>query len=135
MRSFLEAALHEAAERSAYVISLYRDTNSTLRTTLGRITERAGLELCPKLFQNLRSTRETELAEQFPMHVVCAWIGNSKAVAAKHYLQATEDRFAKRAQIAGQSASDNDDSDGQTQQETQELSAVCIADNACAFVV
>ena len=29
----------------------------------------------PKLFQNLRSRRETELAEQFPMHVVCSWIG------------------------------------------------------------
>jgi hypothetical protein len=34
--------------------------------------------------------RETELAESFPMHVVCEWIGNSAAIAAKHYLQVTD---------------------------------------------
>ena len=49
----------------------------------------------PKLFQNLRSTRETELAEDFPMHVVCQWIGNSQPIAAKHYLQVTDDHFSK----------------------------------------
>jgi hypothetical protein len=27
---------------------------------------------------NLRSTRETELAEYWPEYVVCAWIGNLK---------------------------------------------------------
>ena len=49
----------------------------------------------PKLFQNLRSTRETELADDFPMHVVCQWIGNSQPIAAKHYLQVTDDHFSK----------------------------------------
>lgn len=33
--------------------------------------------------------------EDFPAHVVCAWIGNSEAVARKHYLQLTDDHFAK----------------------------------------
>lgn len=37
--------------------------------------------------------RETELAEIFPLHVVCAWIGNSSAIAAKHYLQVTDEHF------------------------------------------
>ncbi len=47
-----------------------------------------------KLFQNLRSTRETELAEQgFPQHVVCAWLGNSPKIANKHYLQVTDAHF------------------------------------------
>ena len=54
-----------------------------------------GLQPWPKLFQNLRSTRETELAEDFPMHVVCQWIGNSQPIAAKHYLQVTDDHFSK----------------------------------------
>ena len=27
------------------------------------------------------------------MHVVCAWIGNSEAIAAKHYLQVTDADF------------------------------------------
>jgi hypothetical protein len=64
---------------------------------LSRIIRKAGLKPWPKLFQNLRSTRETELADQFPQHVVCAWIGNSQVVAAKHYLQVTDDHFAAGA--------------------------------------
>ena len=76
------------------VITRYRDRNSNLRTQLERIIGKAGLTAWPKLFQNLRSTRETELAERFPMHVVCEWIGNSQAVAAKHYLQTTDEHYA-----------------------------------------
>jgi len=76
------------------VITRYREPNSNLRTQLVRIIRRAGLKPWPKPFQNLRSTRETELAEIYPMHVVCSWIGNSEDVAKKHYLQVTEDHFA-----------------------------------------
>ena len=83
------------------VITRYRDTNANLRTQLQRIIRMAKLTPWQKLFQNLRSTRETELAEQFPIHVVCAWIGNSEAVARKHYLQVTDDHF-KAAQKAAQ---------------------------------
>ena len=49
----------------------------------------------PRLFQNLRATRQTELAHEFPLHVVCAWIGNSQAVAEEHYSQVTDADFAK----------------------------------------
>jgi hypothetical protein len=49
----------------------------------------------------MRSTRETELAEQFPIHVVCKWIGNSQPVAAKHYLQLTDEHF-ERALLSGE---------------------------------
>lgn len=31
-----------------------------------------------------------ELAATFPLHTVCAWIGNTKAIAAGHYLQVTD---------------------------------------------
>ncbi|MCK4341739.1 MAG: hypothetical protein KAY37_08460, partial [Phycisphaerae bacterium] len=31
------------------------------------------------------------------MHVVCKWIGNSQAVAAKHYLQVTDEHFERAA--------------------------------------
>ena len=34
-------------------------------------------------FHNLRASRETELANEFPLHVVCEWIGNSVEVARK----------------------------------------------------
>ena len=56
------------------------------------------MKLWPKLCQNLRSTRETELAEQYPIHVVCEWIGASQPVAMKHYLQVTEEHFEQALQ-------------------------------------
>ena len=59
-----------------------------------------------KLWQNLRSTRETELADQFPAHVAAAWIGNSVAVAVKHYLQVTDEHFNEAAQNAAQKSSE-----------------------------
>jgi len=80
------------------VVNSHRRLGVNLRTQLTRIIERAGLTPWPKLFQNLRSTRETELAEKYPLHVVCAWIGNSQPVAAKHYLQVTDEHFAKALQ-------------------------------------
>ena len=46
----------------------------------------------------LRATRQTELADRFPLHVVCAWIGNSQPVAMKHYLQVTDEHFAEAVQ-------------------------------------
>jgi hypothetical protein len=76
----------QSADGAEHVIARYRDGNANLRTQLLRILQRAGLTAWPKLFQNLGSTRETELAESFPIHVVTAWMGNSQLVAAKHYL-------------------------------------------------
>ena len=58
----------------------------------------AGLELWPRLFHNLRASRQTELENQFPTHVVCQWMGNTPKVAGKHYLQTTEDHFQMAAQ-------------------------------------
>jgi hypothetical protein len=60
---------------------------------LERIIRKAGLKPWPKLFQNLRSTRETESAETYPIQAVCEWIGNTVAVVAKHYLQTTDEHY------------------------------------------
>jgi len=91
-------AFENAEEGQEFVITKYRDPQQNLRTQAHRIIRRAGLEPWPKTFQNMRSTRETELAEEYPVQVVCAWIGNSPQVAAKHYLQVTEDHFQKAVQ-------------------------------------
>ena len=98
VRPYLEECFDLAEPGSEYVITRYRETNANLRIQLLRIIQRAGLQAWPKLFQNLRSTRETELADEFPMHVVCQWIGNSQPIAAKHYLQVTDDHFSKPLQ-------------------------------------
>lgn len=46
----------------------------------------------------MRSSRETELVETYPVHVVTAWLANTGSVAAKHYLQTTEEHFEKAVQ-------------------------------------
>jgi len=90
----LREAFEAAEPGTEYVITRCRDGSVNLRTQLQRIIRRAGLQPWPKLFHNLRATRETELAESFPLHVVCVWIGNSPTIAAKHYPQATNEHFA-----------------------------------------
>ena len=99
IRPYLDAAYDMAPDRAIHVISRWRSTETNLRTQLHRIIKRAGLKPWPKTFINLRSTRETELAEVYPLHVVCAWIGNSQPVAQRHYLQVTSDHFKKATQI------------------------------------
>jgi hypothetical protein len=69
----------------------------------------AALKEWPKLFQNTRPSRETELAEVFPMHVVCDWIGNSEAVAAKHYLRVTDERYTRALEAAESAAASGRD--------------------------
>ena len=95
LRPLLMEAFELAQPGTQHVIYRYRDGNANLRTQLQRIIRRAGLDPWPKLFQNMRSTRETELAETFPMHVVCQWIGNSQPVAVAHYLQLTDEHFER----------------------------------------
>lgn len=92
----------ESEERSEYVITRYRDCGANLRTQLLRIIRRAGLKPWEKPFQNMRSTRETELCESFPIHVVCKWIGNTEAVAKGHYLQVTDEHFARAGENPGE---------------------------------
>ena len=97
IRPHLHAVFEQAEVGTERVITEYAAGTKNLRTHFRQIVCRAGLDVWPKLFQNLRSTRETELCETWPEHVVTAWIGNSSAVARKHYLQVTEDHFVRAA--------------------------------------
>lgn len=93
LRQHLEEVFDEAEPGTTHIITRYRDRNSNLRTQFLRIIKRAGVPPWPKLFHNLRASRQTELTARFPLHVVCEWIGNSAAIADKHYLQVTGDHY------------------------------------------
>jgi len=93
LRPYLDEVFDQAEPGSDWIITRYRNGNANLRTQLHRIIERAGLIPWGKPFQNLRSTRETELVKNFPIHIVCSWIGNTAGVASKHYLQVTDADF------------------------------------------
>ncbi|MCA9110654.1 MAG: phage integrase SAM-like domain-containing protein [Planctomycetaceae bacterium] len=104
IRPYLDECYDLAEDGAEFVISRYRKFDSNYGTLLTKHIRQAKLKPWPKPFQNLPSTQETELAEEFPMHVVCSWIGNSQLVAAKHYQQVTDDHF-KAAQKVGQQTS------------------------------
>jgi len=93
LRKILTEAFEQAEDGAEFVITRYRDRNANLRTHFLRILKRAGVTPWPKLFQNLRASRETELTNSFPLHVVTGWLGNTPAVANKHYLTTTDDHF------------------------------------------
>ena len=101
LRPYLQEAFENAPEGARYVIARYRQKNANLRTQLNRILRRAGVEPWQRLFHNLRASRQTEMQSQFPAHVVCQWLGNSEAIAHKHYLTVTEDHFALAQSGAG----------------------------------
>ena len=66
-----------------------------LRKGLTSIIKKAGLSPWPKLFQNLRASRETELCQDYPLHVASKWIGNTPTVAMGHYLQVIDSDWEK----------------------------------------
>lgn len=133
----LQAVYDAAPEGSVNVIGRYRE-GANLNPHFRRIIKRAGLTPWARTWHNLRASRQTELASTFPLHTVCAWIGNTKAIAAGHYLQVTDADFtravgdeagmvvstgkranygARGAQIAAQQA--NEPKRGEAQQSTE----------------
>ena len=60
-----------------------------LGSFIAKTATRAGIVLWVKPFQNMRSTRATELIEIYPAHIVNAWLGHTEAVAMAHYRQTT----------------------------------------------
>lgn len=104
LRAVLMEAFEAAEPGSEFIITRYRDRSANLRTQFHRIIIRAGLAPWPKLFHNMRASRQTELSERFPQHVVCEWLGNSEKVADEHYLHVWDEHFSRAAQNPAQQA-------------------------------
>jgi integrase len=87
--------LYDAAEPGATLCVPWaaRATGESLRKPLVAAIRRAGGTPWPRLWQNLRSTRQTELEDHLPTHVVCHWMGNSESIARRHYLQVRPEHF------------------------------------------
>ena len=92
LKPLLEQAYDAAPEGSVNVIKHCQGTKN-YRKGLKEIILKAGLLPWPKLFNNLRSTRETELAKNYSLQAATAWIGNTPKIALGHYLQVTEQEW------------------------------------------
>jgi hypothetical protein len=87
--------------------------NRLARRSWGRSVERKR--------QNQRARRlsivglpqaDAKVFSGYPIHVVCAWLGNSTVIANEHYLQVTEAHYEQAAQIPAQSAAKTACQDG-----------------------
>jgi integrase len=90
----LRGVLFPHEDQNGPIVDLSRWPAGNLRKAFRAAIVNAGVKPWPKLFQNLRSTRETELVNSgLPVHVVAAFLGNSPKVAADHYLQVNQSDF------------------------------------------
>jgi integrase len=95
----IEAALaglfETADEGQVRIITKYK-VGQKLGTQFTKIIKQAGFEVWPKPMQNLRASCQNDLESAgHRMTAICSWIGNSKPVAAKHYLKVTAEDFTK----------------------------------------
>ena len=110
LRPFLDEAFELAAAGAEFVVSgppadecRRRSLGPrgwvgvSLATRLRAVVRRAGLLEWPRPFHNLRASCETDLMARHPIHVVCAWMGNTPAIALRHYLTVRETDFAADA--------------------------------------
>ena len=154
LRPFLEEALELAKPGRTHVVGgdhlakvqgVNGWRNCNLRTAFRKLVKRAGLEPWPRLFHNLRSSRETELLESFPVHVVALWMGHDAEVSLKHYAQTTEGYFDR---VIGGAKSGAPEAQNQAQQQaagigkeshegnlTTELSGVCAIPDETLLVI
>lgn len=92
-RNALDAWWSVSPEGEHVFTDVRASANKTYRKRLLELLARQKVAAWPKLWQNLRASRETDLKRQFPgeHHAVHAWIGNSEKVSAKHYDRISDD--------------------------------------------
>jgi hypothetical protein len=66
-----------------------------MRNAVQKSRRRAKLPEWDKFLHNLRASRQTELEDEVPTHYVCAWLGNTPAVARKSYLKITPEMMSR----------------------------------------
>ena len=104
LRPYLEEAWEAAPEGAEWVfpeewrkraMGPFGWKNCNLRTGLQKILRRAGVEPWPRLWHNLRASCETDLALDFPIATLTKWLGNTPAIALRHYVDVTDEAFER----------------------------------------
>jgi integrase len=99
LAKLLQEAWEHAEPGEAYVLPMMQGrADSWFRKPIIKAILSCGEQPWDKLFTSLRATRDTELREQLPSHVVDMWIGHNEAIAKRNYLQVTSEHYAKAVQ-------------------------------------
>ncbi len=91
----LQAAWEAAPEGAEFIFPTQRREWVPSSAWFPKAIERAGLVPWPKLWNNLRSTRATELCDVYPSHICAAWLGHTAEIADAHYRQVTPEHLAR----------------------------------------
>jgi Phage integrase family len=83
-------ALPERTDRTEHVVTLPKHNR---HRALRGIVKKADIQAWDDLFQTLRRSAETWLAERWPQHAVSTWMGHSMRVSDKHYLSVPESLY------------------------------------------
>ncbi len=106
IRPYLEQAFEAAPDGAEYVVpeEIRKRAqgpggwaNANLRTQFQKIIRRAGLEAWPRLWHSLRASCETDLSREYPLAVAAKWLGNTKEIAMRHYVDVTDADFERAA--------------------------------------
>jgi hypothetical protein len=65
-----------------------------------RDAEAASGRACGRPFHALRASCKSDLAREYPITTVCKWIGNTVAIAARHYVQVTDADLGRASSAA-----------------------------------
>lgn len=96
IRQALEDLLPITGE-SEYVLNVMRTKSKNWRTPLEKMMERAGMKPWDALFNALRASGETDIAQKYGLQCAVEWVGNSVQIAMKHYVRATAADFERAA--------------------------------------
>lgn len=89
LRTVLEELLSES-DGEEYVINIYRSPETNLGTMFARIAKRAGLDVIPRPFDNMRASRATEIYCEYGAYYESLWIGHHPSIAKDHYIMVRE---------------------------------------------
>ena len=95
LRPYLDTVWDAAKPGDELVFEDWKVTGGAITNRLRKILRRLEISAWPKPWQNMQATRETELTERFPEHVVCAWLGNFPKTAREHYLRVTKEHLSR----------------------------------------
>lgn len=95
LADLFQRVFDEAEEGTEHIITRYRHPSVNLRTQLLKYIARAKVKPWPKLWQNLRASRATELADLYPSHVCAAWLGHTEKIADTFYRTVTDSHFMR----------------------------------------
>ncbi len=101
IRTALEEYAAETGEKTGENDSIFPELDGSdragalIRKQFRQLLKRANIVEWPKLFNNLRATRDTELQDIYPLHKVCSWLGHTPRISLKHYAQMTSDDFRR----------------------------------------